>query len=68
MTTEHHHPSIRRKRQENGNWACAAHRAGVHQPDFHGEIIAELERLHNGGTVRVIDSLAVTKTPAASWK
>jgi small neutral amino acid transporter SnatA (MarC family) len=32
---------------------------GFSQPDFHGEIIAELERLHESGTVRVIDSLAV---------
>ena len=34
---------------------------GFKQPDFHGEIIAELERLHESGTVRVIDSLAVYK-------
>ncbi len=34
---------------------------GFSQPDFHGEIIAELERLHESGTVRVIDSLAVYK-------
>ena len=31
---------------------------GFTNPDFHGEIIAELERLHQSGTVRVIDSLA----------
>ena len=30
-------------------------------PDFHGEIIAELERLRESDTVRVIDSLAVYK-------
>jgi hypothetical protein len=30
-------------------------------PDFHGEIIAELERLRENDTVRVIDSLAVYK-------
>ena len=30
-------------------------------PDFHGEIIAELERLRASDTVRVIDSLAVYK-------
>jgi uncharacterized membrane protein len=30
-------------------------------PTFHGEIIAELERLHASGTVRVIDSMAVHK-------
>ena len=34
---------------------------GFTNPDFHGEIIAELERLHKSGTVRVIDSLAVYK-------
>jgi len=34
---------------------------GFSHPDFHGEIIEELERLHDGGTVRVIDALAVYK-------
>ena len=34
---------------------------GFDKPDFHGEIIEELERLHDGGTVRVIDSLVVHK-------
>jgi uncharacterized membrane protein len=34
---------------------------GFTNPDFHGEIIAELERLHDSGTVRVIDALAVYK-------
>jgi uncharacterized membrane protein len=34
---------------------------GFTNPDFHGEIIAELERLRQSGTVRVIDSLAVYK-------
>ncbi|MGZ4619292.1 MAG: hypothetical protein ACXV5Q_08170 [Frankiaceae bacterium] len=34
---------------------------GFSQPDFHGEIIAELERLRESDTVRVIDSLAVYK-------
>jgi uncharacterized membrane protein len=34
---------------------------GFRQPNFHGEIIAELERLKESGTVRVIDSLAVYK-------
>src|ERR1022692_2703309 len=34
---------------------------GFSNPDFHGEIIAELERLSESGTVRVIDSLAVYK-------
>jgi len=34
---------------------------GFRNPEFHGEIIAELERLREGDTVRVIDSLAVYK-------
>src|SRR4249919_3041864 len=34
---------------------------GFTNPDFHGEIIAELERLHQSGTIRVIDALAVYK-------
>jgi uncharacterized membrane protein len=34
---------------------------GFSQPDFHGEIIAELERLRESDMVRVIDSLAVYK-------
>jgi len=34
---------------------------GFEQPDFHGEIITELERLRASDTVRVIDSLAVYK-------
>ena len=34
---------------------------GFRSPDFHGEIIAELERLRESDTVRVIDSLAVYK-------
>ena len=34
---------------------------GFRRPDFHGEIIAELERLRESDTVRVIDSLAVYK-------
>jgi uncharacterized membrane protein len=34
---------------------------GFSKPDFHGEIIAELERLRASDTVRVIDSLAVYK-------
>ncbi|MEV0798207.1 hypothetical protein AB0I34_10990 [Kribbella sp. NPDC050281] len=35
---------------------------GFQHPDFHGEVIAELERLRASDTVRVIDSLAVYKT------
>jgi len=34
---------------------------GFEQPDFHGEIIEELERLRESDTVRVIDALAVYK-------
>jgi uncharacterized membrane protein len=34
---------------------------GFRHPDFRGEIIAELERLRESDTVRVIDSLAVYK-------
>jgi uncharacterized membrane protein len=35
---------------------------GFNHPNFHGEIIAELERLRESDVVRVIDSLAVYKT------
>src|SRR4051794_32973470 len=34
---------------------------GFPNPDFHGEIIGELERLRQSDTVRVIDALAVYK-------
>ena len=34
---------------------------GFNHPSFHGEIIAELERLRQSDTVRVIDALAVYK-------
>jgi uncharacterized membrane protein len=34
---------------------------GFSEPEFEGEIIAELQRLHDQGTVRVIDALAVHK-------
>jgi uncharacterized membrane protein len=34
---------------------------GFNHPDFHGEIIEELERLRERDTVRVIDALAVHK-------
>jgi uncharacterized membrane protein len=37
---------------------------GFEHPEFHGEIKAELERLHESGTVRVIDALAVHKDAA----
>ncbi|TCC65662.1 hypothetical protein E0H73_01615 [Kribbella pittospori] len=35
---------------------------GFRHPDFHGEVIAELERLRASDTVRVIDALAVYKS------
>src|SRR6185312_7821800 len=34
---------------------------GFSHPEFHGEIIAELEKLRESDTVRVIDALAVHK-------
>jgi uncharacterized membrane protein len=34
---------------------------GFNHPEFHGEIIAELEKLRESDTVRVIDALAVHK-------
>src|SRR5690348_11494472 len=34
---------------------------GFNHPDFHGEVIAELEKLRESDTVRVIDALAVYK-------
>jgi len=34
---------------------------GFEHPNFHGEIAAELERLRESGTVRVIDALAIHK-------
>jgi uncharacterized membrane protein len=37
---------------------------GFNHPEFHGEVIAELERLRNNDTVRVIDGLAVHKDAA----
>jgi uncharacterized membrane protein len=36
---------------------------GFNHPNFHGEIIDELERLRDSDTVRVIDALAVHKDP-----
>ncbi len=37
---------------------------GFEHPDFHGEVITELEKLRETDTVRVIDSLAVYKDVA----
>ena len=34
---------------------------GFNHPNFHGEVIAELERLRESDTIRVIDSLVVYK-------
>lgn len=39
---------------------------GFDHPDFQGEVIAELERLRQSDTVRVIDSLAVYKDAAGN--
>ena len=39
---------------------------GFDHPDFHGEIIAELERLRESDTIRVIDSIAVYKDAEAT--
>jgi uncharacterized membrane protein len=41
---------------------------GFEHPEFHGEIIAELERLHASETVRVIDALAVHKDPDGAFE
>jgi hypothetical protein len=40
---------------------------GFNHPDFHGEVIAELERLR-ASDVRVIDLARGSRTPTASWK
>ena len=34
---------------------------GFNHPNFHGEVIDELERLRDSDTIRVIDALAVHK-------
>jgi uncharacterized membrane protein len=39
---------------------------GFNHPSFHGEVIAELERLRESDTVRVIDALAVYKDSEGS--
>jgi uncharacterized membrane protein len=41
---------------------------GFPQPDFHGEIIDELERLGRSDTVRVIDALAVYRDPDGEFE
>jgi hypothetical protein len=50
-----------------GDRKCSADRPVVKHPDFNGEVIAELERLLDNDTVRVIDGLAVHKD-AAGWR
>jgi uncharacterized membrane protein len=37
---------------------------GFNEPEFHGEVIAELERLRESDTIKVIDALAVYKDAA----
>jgi uncharacterized membrane protein len=37
---------------------------GFNKPDFHGEIIEELEKLREADTVRIVDALAVHKDAA----
>ena len=41
---------------------------GFEHPDFHGEIIEELEKLRESDTVRVIDALAVYKDAAGEME
>jgi uncharacterized membrane protein len=41
---------------------------GFDHPEFHGEIIAELERLRASDTVRVIDALAVHKDAGGEFE
>jgi uncharacterized membrane protein len=41
---------------------------GFENPDFHGEVIEELEKLRESDTVRVIDSLAVYKDAAGEME
>jgi uncharacterized membrane protein len=41
---------------------------GFEHPDFRGEIIAELERLRESDTVRVIDALAVHKDASGEFE
>ena len=59
-----HRPPDRRRRREEEAMAIGPVQLivlGFKDPDFHGEIIAELERLKETDTVRVIDALAVYK-------
>ena len=45
----------------DGDWAGSTLVLGFEHPEFHGEIIEELEKLRESDTVRVIDALAVHK-------
>jgi hypothetical protein len=49
--------AIERKGDRHGDWTRPAHRVGVPTPEFHGEIVVELERPRESDTVRVIDAL-----------
>ena len=52
------------KENSDGDRTRPTDRARIRAPRFRGEIIAELERLRESGTVRVIDALAVYKDAA----
>jgi uncharacterized membrane protein len=54
--------SIEEKRQDMAIGPVQLVVLGFNQPDFHGEIIAELERLRKYDMVRVIDSLVVYRS------
>jgi uncharacterized membrane protein len=41
---------------------------GISHPDFHGQVIEELEKLRESDTVRVIDALAVYKDAAGEME
>src|SRR4051812_3144505 len=57
-------PTLRPKRSKGARMAIGPVQLivlGFNHPEFHGEIIQELERLRESDTVRVIDALAVHK-------
>jgi uncharacterized membrane protein len=54
-------PSERKERQQMAIGPVQLIVLGFTHPDFHGEVIAELEELRRSDTVRVIDALAVYK-------
>ena len=41
---------------------------GFNHPDFHGQVIEELDKLRESDTVRVIDALAVYKDAAGEME